>query len=248
LTAAEHSFIMLNMSSVSATSTSGSGDQRAATGAPGADLTARARIRDAAIVRFADDGVAGTSVRAIAADAGVSPALVMHHYGSKDALRVACDQHVAALVREQKTAAMAAGAQLDPLGALRQAGEGPPVLRYLARTLVDGSPHVAELVDELVADADAYMAAGVESGLLRPADDPRGRATVLTLWSLGALVLHEHAQRLLGVDLAGDLASDPAAALAYLRPATEILGRGVITDTSYEQLRAGLPPAEEARP
>jgi hypothetical protein len=114
--------------------------------------------------------------------------------------------------------------------------------------LVDGPPHVAERFDELVDDAVGYMEAGVGAGLLRPTDDPRGRATVLLLWSLGALVLHEHAQRLLGVDLAGDLASDPAAALAYLRPATDILGRGVITDTSYEQLRAGLSPAEEARP
>jgi AcrR family transcriptional regulator len=239
---------MLNMGSVSTSATSGSGDQRAATGMSGADLTARARIRDAAIARFADDGVAGSSVRAIAVDAGVSPALVIHHFGSKDALRVACDQHVAALVREQKTAAMAAGPQLDPLAALRQAGEGPPVLRYLARTLIDGSPHVAELVKELVDDAVGYMEQGVAAGLLRPTDDPRGRATVLTLWSVGALVLHEHAQRLLGVDLAGDLAGDPAAALAYLRPATEILGRGVISETSYEQLRAGLAPAEEARP
>jgi AcrR family transcriptional regulator len=229
---------MLNMGSAAAASPSPSDP----------DVTARARIRDAAIARFADDGVAASSVRAIAADVGVSPALVIHHFGSKDALRVACDQHVAALVREQKTAAMAAGPQLDPLGALRQAGEGPPVLRYLARTLIDGSPHVAELVDELVDDAVGYMEQGVDAGLLRPTDDPRGRATVLTLWSLGALVLHEHAHRLLGVDLAGDLASDPAAALPYLRPATEILGRGVIDPAYYEQLRAGLVPAEEARP
>src|SRR3712207_8086528 len=47
------------------------------------DLTGRARIRDAAIRRFAVDGF-GTSVRAIAADAGVSPGLVIHHFGSKE--------------------------------------------------------------------------------------------------------------------------------------------------------------------
>jgi AcrR family transcriptional regulator len=233
---------MLNMSSAAPDPVAPAGADRSPSASADADLTARARIRDAAIVRFAADGVARTTVRAIAADAGVSPALVIHHYGSKDALRVACDQHVAALVREGKTAAMAAGAQLDPLAALRQAGEGPPVLRYLATTLVDGSPHVAELVDELVADAEGYMAEGVASGMLRPSDDPRGRATVLTMWSLGALVLHEHVGRLLGIDLT----EDPSRALAYVLPAAEILGRGVLDPTYYDQLREGLRHAEES--
>jgi AcrR family transcriptional regulator len=209
-----------------------------------ADLTARARIRDAAIARFAADGVAATSVRAIAGDAGVSAALVIHHFGSKDALRVACDQHIAALIRERKRAAMQAGPGLDPLAALRESGQGPEVLRYLASTLIDGSPHVAELLDELIDDAVGYMEEGVATGMLRPTEDPRGRAVVLTIWSLGALALHQHLQRLLGVDLTGD----PADALAYFLPASEMLGRGVITEETYERMRAGLQPAQEDGP
>jgi AcrR family transcriptional regulator len=205
------------------------------------DRTARARIRDAAIGCFADAGVAGTSVRTIATAAGVSPGLVMHHFGSKDGLRVACDQHVAALVREGKSDAMRAGPGLDPVAALRAQGEGPPTLRYLARTLVDGSPHVADLLDEMVADATEYLAEGERTGLLRPTEDRYGRAVVLTLWSLGALVLGEHARRLLGADLAGD----PAGSVAYVVPAAEILGNGVITEAAYERLRAAFAAAEE---
>ena len=41
-------------------------------------------------------GFAGTTVRAIAAEVGVSPALLLHHFGSKDGLRDACDDHVLA--------------------------------------------------------------------------------------------------------------------------------------------------------
>jgi len=46
------------------------------------DLTARARIREAALRHFADDGYEGATIRAIARSAGVSPGLLRHHYGS----------------------------------------------------------------------------------------------------------------------------------------------------------------------
>ncbi len=51
------------------------------------DLTTRAKIRDAAIVRFGKFGFGRTTIRAIAEAARVSPALVIHHFGSKDGLR-----------------------------------------------------------------------------------------------------------------------------------------------------------------
>ncbi len=227
------------MSSATASGTASDPTASVPSGAAGPadpDRTARSRIRDAAITRFAADGVAATSVRAIAEEAGVSPPLVMHHFGSKDRLRVACDQHVAALVRERKHEVVAGSSGLDPVAALRTYDEGPPLLAYLARTLIDGSPHVAELVDEMVDDAVAYMAEGEANGMLTPTDDPRGRATVLTLWSLGALVLHDHAQRLLGVDLAGD----PARSMDYFLPALDILGRGVITPEAFARIDEGF--------
>lgn len=208
----------------------------AGSSSPADDRTAVARIRDAAIRCFADAGVAATSVRTIATAADVSPALVMHHYGSKDRLRQDCDHHVAALIREAKEAAAAEGAGIDAVGQIRASEDGLPVLRYLARTLVDGSPHVADLVDEMVADAEGYTARAVATGLMQPSDDPRGRAAVLTLWSLGAVVLHEHVHRVLGADLTG-AAADMA---PYAVPAAEILGRGVLAPGVYERIRDGF--------
>lgn len=193
------------------------------------DRTARARIRDAAIRQFAADGVPATSVRAIAAEAGVSPALVIHHFGSKDDLRVACDQYVASFVRERKHRAVEAGAGLDPLAALREEA-GTPVLRYLARTIVDGSPHIAELIDTMVDDAVGYLEAGIESGLMKPSRDLRGRAAILTVWSLGALALHEHVERLTGANL-----ENPSEAIGYALPALEIVGEGVLTHEAYQR-------------
>ncbi len=51
------------------------------------DLTARARIRDAALAQFAEYGFDRATVRGIAGAAGVSPGLVRHHFGSKNGLR-----------------------------------------------------------------------------------------------------------------------------------------------------------------
>jgi AcrR family transcriptional regulator len=209
------------------------------------DRSTAARIRDAAITLFAADGVAATSVRAIAAEAGVSAGLVIHHFGSKDGLRIASDEYVAGLIREVKGSAMAAGAGLDPLAAMRSFSGGPPLARYLAKTLIDGSPHVADLVDEMVSDAVGYIATGVEAGLLIPSDHPKERAAILTLWMLGALVLHEHLERLIGFDITGDLAEDPEeSGSAYFGPVAEILG-GFFTDTTKKLIGEAFPDAPE---
>ncbi|MFM9921269.1 TetR family transcriptional regulator [Lacisediminihabitans sp. H27-G8] len=52
---------------------------------PGSNQT-RQLVLDAARARFAEDGYAGTTIRAIAADAGVDSSLVMQYFGSKEDL------------------------------------------------------------------------------------------------------------------------------------------------------------------
>jgi AcrR family transcriptional regulator len=203
------------------------------------DRTARARIRDAAITRFAEDGIGAASVRAIAAEAGVSPGLIIHHFGSMDGLRLACDEHVAGIIRANKREAMMQGPGLDVAAALRRAEQDVPLTRYLARSLADGSPHVAALIDELVADAAEYMAEGVRAGSLRPTAYPYERAAVLTIWVLGGLVLHEHLERLLGVDLTADPSelSEGHAYRAYIGPVLEMFTEGIVTDDVAKVMR-----------
>lgn len=193
------------------------------------DRTTRARIRDCAIDTIAAEGLANTTVRKIATAADVSPGLVMHHFGSMEGLRSACDEHVAATIRRVKEEAMASGPQLDFLAAMRASPFGS-MIRYLAEVLADDSPVVARLVDDLVSDAEGYFAQGVASGMLRSSDDPRGRAIVLAMWSLGALVLHHHMERLLGFDITSpDLAEDPGL-VNYMRPVAEVMGSGIYTE------------------
>lgn len=105
---------------------------------PTDDLTTRARIRDAAMAAFAEQGYRGATMRGIAAAAGVSLGLVQHHFGTKDGLRAACDERVLELVRT-KTVVLEEGRLSDPqvLGTLMSMA--PAVQRYVGRAMVDGS-------------------------------------------------------------------------------------------------------------
>jgi hypothetical protein len=134
---------------------------------------------------------------------------------------------------------MAAGPNLDVLAALREPNEGP-LMGYLASVLADDSKTVAGLVDDLVDDADAYIQQGVESGMLQPSADPRGRAVVLTIWSLGALVLHDHLERLLGVDLTDPDVLNSTTIAAYAGPIYETYGNGFFTEAFAAQTREAL--------
>jgi AcrR family transcriptional regulator len=60
----------------------------------------RRALVTAAIDSFGRRGYAGASTRDIAASAGVNPAMIAYHFGSKEGLRAACAQAVAARMGE----------------------------------------------------------------------------------------------------------------------------------------------------
>jgi AcrR family transcriptional regulator len=103
------------------------------------DLTARARIRDAALALFAERGFAASSIREIAKAAGVSPGLVQHHFGTKDALREACDAHAVVTFRETRQSTFQVERLADPGFVAAAYARTLPVVRYLARALAEGS-------------------------------------------------------------------------------------------------------------
>ena len=205
------------------------------------------RILTTAIDLFGRHGVKATSVRAIAEQAGVSPPLVIHHYGSKEKLREACDDRVLAFIRESKAETMRAGLGGPPIQVDTRVAQARPALRYLARTLSEGSPRLDEFVDDLVEDAVGYTAQGVETGLVLPSANPRARVIILTLGSLGALVLLEHMQRLLGEDL--EIRADRCEGIGLCAEALE-LGMGSVPSRAPGQHRLGqqrlAPAAREA--
>jgi AcrR family transcriptional regulator len=161
------------------------------------DLTARARIRDAALRLFAERGIDGASIRDIARAAGVSGGLVRHHFGSKEGLRDACDAYALDRLLRIKEQAVLDGQLANP-GFLP--ATHPTILllyRYLARGMVDGSKAAASMFDDMVELAEQWLARH-EPG---HSQDPRAYAAVLVAMQTGLLALHEHLSRALGMDI-----------------------------------------------
>ncbi|MEO8262165.1 MAG: TetR family transcriptional regulator [Pseudolysinimonas sp.] len=185
------------------------------------DLTTRARIRDAAILRFGTDGFRA-GVRAIAEDAGVSAGLVLHHFGSKDALRQECDRYVLDTIRKAKADGdQSAGALPSP----DLVGSFAHVLAYLLRGLQEGGEVAAPFVSYFVDYAREYCAAGVAAGSVVPSSNEEARARQLAMQLLGALLL-DHSTRPAGMD-------DTTYFAGYLNrsavPTLELLTNGLFT-------------------
>lgn len=155
------------------------------------DLSTRARLRHAAVARFARDGF-GVGLREIAADVGLSAASVIKQFGSKEQLRAACDAYVFATIRDAKREVIAEASESAPMALLVQMArmeEYEPLIAYAVRSLGEGGAQAREFFERVVDDAVAYIADAVAAGLVRPSRDERARARYLCAATFGGLML-----------------------------------------------------------
>jgi len=202
------------------------------------DLTARARIRDAALRLFAERGIDGASIRDIAKAAGVSGGLVRHHFGSKEGLREACDAYALERLLRIKEQAVLDGQLANP-GFLP--ATHPTILllyRYLARAMVDGSKAAAGMFDDMVELAVQWLAKHQPG----QSDDPRAYAAVLVTMQTGLLALHEHLSRALDADIL-----TPEGHLRMIRAAVDIYSKPLLDPDQAAQARSAIDQIQ-ARP
>lgn len=145
------------------------------------ELTAEARIRRAALRLFAEGGYEPTTVRAIAEAAGVSPGLILHHYGSKEGLRDAVNEEVVRVVLELIDDVLdsskpvedqfeAGGAEFRTL-----LTERPELGAYIRRLFFDGEEAGVRILQRFMEVGRQYTIAMEERGVLRRVSDPEMR-------------------------------------------------------------------------
>lgn len=193
------------------------------------DLTARARVRDAAVGLFGRSGF-NVSVRAIADAAGVSPGLILHHFGSKQGLREACDDYVLCRIRDYKEQAVRPASADQLLLTMASVEESAPLVGYALQSLLAGGDLARSFIDHFAADAEEWIAEGVRAGTILPSLDEKARARYLTVQGFGALLL----------DLTLNPPEDPSDFAGAMRgyldrmglPSTELFTQGLLADRS----------------
>ena len=205
------------------------------------DRTTIARIRDAAIEQFGQRGF-DVGLRAIGEAAGVSAALVIHHFGSKEGLRKACDDYIAEEIRRED---MKSIQSTDPATWLAQMAEiesYAPMMAYLLRSMQTGGELTKMLWRRMIDNAEQYMEEGVRAGTIKPSRDPKARAKYLGISGGGGFLLylqmHDNPTDLRGVlrDYGEEM----------VLPALEVYTKGLMADsTMYDaflaQREKGIP-------
>jgi len=163
------------------------------------DLSARAKIREAALRLFAREGF-GVSLRTVAEIAGVSPALVVHYFGTKEGLKAAVDQAVLRVFLEcfdrlprDVTADLLSQAMGEMFSEIL--GGSPEIRQYLRRSLLEATPAATTIFDEIVAATVRGLELLDRAGGLRPMADTEWRPYQVLAVILGPLLLEPVMQR-----------------------------------------------------
>lgn len=174
------------------------------------DLTGRAAIRNAALRLFAERGPDAVTVREIATQAGVSPALVLHHFGSKDGLRAEVDAYAARafdaifqdMPTEELVELLTGGAASGSIAEAFARGfpHGSPLPAYLGRLLLTHDPAGSALFGRWYAATQRLLDALVDAGVARPSADPAVRAAFFLANDLALVLLRTQIAGAIGVD------------------------------------------------
>jgi AcrR family transcriptional regulator len=193
------------------------------------DLTARARLRDAAIRLFAERGVAGSPVRDIAEEAGVTAGLITHYFGGKAGLKAAVDERLIEVFTEPLSSLpgdSGAFAEAVSEGLARQMAAYPDLRAYLRRSFLENDAASFEVFDRFIVLLRNRLQEMQKAGLLREDLDLDWTPFHVLFLHFGPLLFGAAIERNLGVDsYAADVIHRRS------RATMDLLGRGVLSES-----------------
>lgn len=161
--------------------------------------TGRERLMRAGLRLFAERGYEGTSVRMLAAEAGVSFGLIRKYYASKEGLRDAIEEFVLGEIEKFYADSTPGWPHLEVVDrAVQFIEHDRDVLRYLRFALINPQRSTQKLFNRYFAVYQKTVRGMDERGQLGAGADRRWAPFILMFLQLGPLIIEPFSKAMLG--------------------------------------------------
>ncbi len=164
-------------------------------------IDSREHLIEVATRVFAREGFAGTSLRMIAVEAGVSAALLVHHFGSKQRLiEETIETTLGEWMREKDHLA-----ELPLSEALSKwpqtAQDGHQKLAFFKQVMLSGGKPAQLLLERMHFEAKERLAMMTKTGVVRDVADIETAALLLAVYGMAPLILSDSIKKILGGEI-----------------------------------------------
>lgn len=200
-------------------------------------IDSKEHLIEVAVNVLAREGFAGSSLRMIAVEAGVSPALLVHHFGSRQAL-------IEEAINKTLGEWLEAKDDLSAIGlteALRQwpqvAEDGQTKLQFFRQLMIAGGKPAEHLFGRMVHEARTRLEQFSNQGLIGELSDLDSAAVLMASYALAPLIMGNQIKKLLGGDF-----FDPEVSKKLAQSSVELFGLSLPAGTDQsasERKKAG---------
>lgn len=195
--------------------------------------TTREQLLALSVEMFAENGFTQTSLRSIAKRAGVSPGLLIHHFGSKDDLVAEAISETLGRWVVGETAAV-----LDDESARVEnwrmfIEKNSTSLNFFRQVLLAGGTYAERLFDASLRESRTFLDQMKAAGRVKEVHDTEATALMVSASGLGLILFLDHVERIMG----GQIASETVAT-RLMNANTELWENGIFTPAPPGKRRA----------
>ena len=161
-------------------------------------IDTRNHLIEVATGAFAREGFATTSLRAIAKEAGVSPALVVHHFGSRDKLIEECIIKGLGLWVSEKQQFVDVSLSTSLAKWQNSIDKHGSKLQFFRQVLLAGGEPANILFSRMVQEATMMVDSQIDKGQMRGVENREDLALLMTLHGLAPLMMQDQVNNHLG--------------------------------------------------